>query len=152
MVICWLQTVFHEPSLTPRLCSPSKAAPQLVLAQVKPALEKGKDLLMGLLRPVKTWQVTGTNKHINRLTEDRNCWTFDLSNSNPGETWLEQYRILTQEAQGHCCRAGKAGGKCWCQWDLCSCGAWNQWGKEWLSQSRRMGTCEKAGINACIVC
>lgn len=91
MVICWLQTAFHAPSLTPCLCSPSKAAPQLVLAQVKPSLKKGKDLLMGLLKPLKTWQVTGTNKHVNRLTEDRNCWTFDLSNLNQGETWLEQY-------------------------------------------------------------
>lgn len=111
MVISWLQTVFHDPLLTPRLCSPSKAAPQFLLAQVRPALKKGKGLLMGLLRLVKTWQVTGTNKRINRLTADRTCWTSDLSNLNPGGTWHEQCMGPNPGSTGSLLQGSKAGGK-----------------------------------------
>lgn len=76
MVTCRLQSLFRDPSLAPSLCSHPQAAPRFVLAQGSPALKRAKDLLVGLVGLLKTWQVTGTNTYVKQTERGLNHLNF----------------------------------------------------------------------------
>lgn len=150
MVTCRFQMFFCDPLLAPSFCSPSKAAPRFVLAQVRPALKRAEDLLVGLVGLLKTWQVTGTNEYVSRPSEDWTCWTFDLSNLNPEERLLEQHTGPNPGSTGSLLRG--RGGSADAHGTHAPAAREIKWEKEWLSQSGRMDTSEKAGVNACVIC
>lgn len=120
---------------------------------VSPALKRGEDLLMGLVGLLKTWQVTGTNKYVSRLSEDWTCWTSDPSNLNPEGRLLEQHRGPNPGSTGSLPRGRRGwGGNAGAHRTCAPAAREIKWGQEWLTQSGRMDTSEKAGGNACVIC